>query len=182
MVFWLERELRFWTNWIIFVIWSRSHLEDYRIVFSDSSSSRKFFFTIIWWTTYRGSYTANMFKRELVCDPVFDRLRRVMQISEIWGIGFSSETLKCHITRSEFWYAFFSLFLTCRLVPFHYTPSLAPDSPCDDPTHLTGSCCRLLARRSWCRILYGLWVAIKWESVTLGKSFIAWVTEKNCFY
>lgn len=169
MVFWLVRELRFRTNWIIFV-WNCSHLRDYRIVSFDSSSSRNFFIRT-WWITDRGSYTQHMFKWRLVWDTMFDHQSRVIQISEIRGkkVLFCNPKVSPHVLclvgMLFFWRAV--------LVECHYTPSLAPDSPCDVSTHLTGRCSKLLVKRSWCRILYGLWVAMKWES------FVAWVTKKK---
>lgn len=65
------------------------------------------------------------------------------------------------------------------LMEYHYTLKLAPDNLC--PTRLTGSCSRLLLRRPCYRILHGLEVTIKWESLTVGTSFVAWVTEKTAF-
>lgn len=110
-------------------------------------------------------------------------ISEIMPISEMFGKRSSSVTLECLHTFCV-WSACFFLcvffFWRVALVECHYTPSLAPDSPCDVPTLLTGSFFRLLRGH---RILHDLWVAIKWKSLTQGTSFVAWVTgEKNSFY
>lgn len=97
MGFWLVRELRFRTNWIIFV-WNCSHLEDYRIVSSDSSSSRNFFFfyhLVNHWQRY--IHPAYIKTRACVRHGFWPSMHisEIMPISEMFGKRSSSVTLEC---------------------------------------------------------------------------------------